>query len=1203
MDKFLSKDDISKIDKIYDNITSESEFEIMFYNKETKDHLNYRDFLNVLKYISYKSKNEKIDYENTYSLDIIYTMGDIKYRITIETLDKINSISDTMYQKKNHIIFKLLLSKYITDIDKNIKLIKKTKEETLDIIDYNLRVRLSTETKMTEKDINDISTLDETNRFDIIFRYKERTTLKIVNEKNIQINIDLTSTKTSDILSKIHYKVPNYELEVELLKKDSKKNNKYLDIMMSEIFNLKKVIEQTPYLISTTEQNEVLEYCIKLLDIKKKIMKLPAKQQVSLEIQHVTDKLANNYSVTDKADGFRHFLVIYKKRVYLISNNLLVTYTGIDNIDYDNTIMDGELIYIKKSRKYLMLLFDILYYKNKDIRPEIMLSKRFEYIDEIVSDVFSKRKNTEYKEKYDINKIVKHHSNNIYEYMKDINNELDKSKKMYIIRRKYFILPYGGNNNEIFVYSKLIWEKYLYDTDIKCPYELDGLIYQPLEQEYNKSVDKTKFIEYKWKPANLNSIDFYITFEKDPKTNNVLILYDNTNTEERDRMYKICHLHVYKSNKFGDQPVPFLANENKHLAFLYLKDGEVRDEEDNILQDGTVVEFYYNYEQNIEDKFRWVPIRTRLDKTHIVLKYKKQYGNYYDIAMKVWRSIINPITMTDINTLADDKKYNEHMIKLRGRISSKIIALENKSSYFQKKSKIAEAQRQFTLYIKDNLILMYMSPEPYTKQSYSVLDIGCGRGADLMKFWFAKVKEYVGIDPDNNVLTSVTDSAISRYNRFRSKNTNFPPMSFINMDPKIVLNIDEQEKIIGNMSKINRTLMEKYFSKKSDYYQQFDRINCNLAIHYNLGTETIWNNFVNNVNTFLKPGGFMLITTYDGELIEKLLEEKDVRSIYYTDKYGKNTLFHEIKKKYKKIEEQGLGYGIDVYNSIFMEEGTYYTEYLVFKDFLIKEFKEKCNMEIVETDLFENVYNNSKEFLEKMKDNASDERDKERYSKIYNFYNMDETINKASFEDFRLFRYYVFKKDENAPNKFFKAGKKAYENIKKQMRKIEGGGKVDKLNKNNKFTIKYEKKESDISLDYLKKILGSSKFIKKNIGNTTLSGSVVDILNNTFKIKMNDKIEGNINKLHDISTNIKLDKFKINGINIFVITEDDFNIKYIYNYISDNNPTILLHKINNSYFPIYKINKKYDTCKGIFKTRKKFIQNLLKNNDDNKEFI
>ena len=51
---------------------------------------------------------------------------------------------------------------------------------------------------------------------------------------------------------------------------------------------------------------------------------------------------------------------------------------------------------------------------------------------------------------------------------------------------------------------------------------------------------------------------------------------------------------------------------------MFLQDGEARDIEGNIIQDNTVVEFYYNNDPNIPDKHRWVPLRTRYDKTESV---------------------------------------------------------------------------------------------------------------------------------------------------------------------------------------------------------------------------------------------------------------------------------------------------------------------------------------------------------------------------------------------------------------------------------------------------------------------------------------------------------------------------------------------------------------------------------------------------------
>ena len=46
-------------------------------------------------------------------------------------------------------------------------------------------------------------------------------------------------------------------------------------------------------------------------------------------------------------------------------------------------------------------------------------------------------------------------------------------------------------------------------------------------------------------------------------------------------------------------------------------------------------------------------------------KYKKKYGNYITTAESVWRSIINPFTLDDIESLANEKNYNESVEKLR----------------------------------------------------------------------------------------------------------------------------------------------------------------------------------------------------------------------------------------------------------------------------------------------------------------------------------------------------------------------------------------------------------------------------------------------------------------------------------------------------------------------------------------------------------
>ena len=50
------------------------------------------------------------------------------------------------------------------------------------------------------------------------------------------------------------------------------------------------------------------------------------------------------------------------------------------------------------------------------------------------------------------------------------------------------------------------------------------------------------------------------------------------------------------------------------------------------------------------------------------------------------------------------------------------------------------------------------------KKRQSFLDIGCGRGGDVLKVYHARVGNYVGLDLDYEGIYSATDGAISRFN-------------------------------------------------------------------------------------------------------------------------------------------------------------------------------------------------------------------------------------------------------------------------------------------------------------------------------------------------------------------------------------------------------------------------------------------------------
>jgi hypothetical protein len=145
--------------------------------------------------------------------------------------------------------------------------------------------------------------------------------------------------------------------------------------------------------------------------------------------------------------------------------------------------------------------------------------------------------------------------------------------------------------------------------------------------------------------------------------------------------------------------------------------------------------------------------------------------------------------------------------------------------------------------------------------------------------------------------------------------------------------------------------------------------------------------------------------------MEKLKENgKDI--VYYTTVEGEKKVFHEIIQKFdrKETNMKKTGLAIDMFNPEFMNEGEYYTEYLVQKDFLAEQLYKKCGMVLIDSDTFENQYKIDKEFFTSVYMYESDEKAKKEFAKIAPFYDLKQDMNAAAYEITRLNRYYVFQK-------------------------------------------------------------------------------------------------------------------------------------------------------------------------------------------------
>lgn len=1013
---WIDEESINIIKKMAEKANGNTELEISFFP------LNIKNFKKVLfEYIQKRHIDEKLVGIKTLSLDINFQYSKAStYRVSIEGMTQIDNIikllNTTNKNNSNEILGQL--------VNKTTNIIEKTKIEKHDIPDTKLRVRLSDEKKIKQSDIKNY-------KLDINFRYKERASLIILDNDEIRISIDITKVKSANIITDLPKVESVYELEIELKYKKNVKT-KYLDKFFIEINNMLKFLQESSIYTGTTETISTITLLKQLLGITSNIKDLPGPQVVSTKILDIVDTLPKRYSITDKADGERCFLLINNEIIYLIKNNLdVIKYTDVLFDEkalkqYNNTILDGELV--TKGDKTMYIAFDILYHKNTNVTSEKELEKRINLMYDVINIVF-KQKNMpkKYDKPYEFSVVNEYYHKDITKFLTELNTNHKKYKN--IVSVKYYIFPIGAHKCEIYAYSKIIWT--LYTVEMLYPYTLDGIIYTHMQQKY--VVNRSDHIQYKtlkWKPDSHNSIDFYIEYEKKPKSIMPEIAYDNTVVRQSNdydnevdtsskivnKKYKILNLFVGKSDNQVEIPVPFQKDKNNNRAYIYVDEkNNVCDLEGKIIQDKTVVEFAYNNDKAIEPQYRWIPLRTRDDKTDMVRNYRKKYGNSEMVANNIWHCITNPIEAQDIYLLADPNTYDEHIKVLNNKINKDSI-LQNRmdGKYYDPRHKLGETFRHFQNYVKSNLIYTYCALKTVKGKKVDVLDIGCGVGGDIMKYLHAEVNTYVGFDKDPYGIYNLVDGCIKRYTELKkTKEVLYKKMAeemvFLVGDGSLPLNYEDQVKVIGQYVEQNKNVFSIIFGKNStDTHKTFDILSSQFNIHYFLENETTWNNYCSNVKKFLKKDGFLLVTTFDAKSVHDSFNETGNITEYYTNNIGNKEILYDIQKKYTSDNIKQLGLPINVLMSWISDE--YYTEYLVESNMLIKELKEKANLELVETNMFGSFYEMNREFLVNSTKYESINETNKWFSKTRLYYNAKDELNTSLLKYTKLTRYYIFRK-------------------------------------------------------------------------------------------------------------------------------------------------------------------------------------------------
>ncbi|XP_052441272.1 mRNA cap guanine-N7 methyltransferase isoform X1 [Carassius gibelio] len=240
------------------------------------------------------------------------------------------------------------------------------------------------------------------------------------------------------------------------------------------------------------------------------------------------------------------------------------------------------------------------------------------------------------------------------------------------------------------------------------------------------------------------------------------------------------------------------------------------------------------------------------------------------------------------------------------------------------KSRIVH-MRNFNNWLKSVLIAEILDKVKERRREVTVLDLGCGKGGDLLKWKKGRIDKLVCAD----IAAVSIEQCQQRYNDMRRRghpNDRTFSAQFITAD-------------------CSRELLSE---KLRDPELRFDVCSCQFVCHYSFESEQQADTMLRNACERLRPGGFFIGTTPDAYELVKRLEASD------SDSFG-NEVFRVSFQKKGDYPLFGCQYDFS------LEGVVNVPEFLVYFP-LLEEMAKKYNMRLVYKKTFKEF------FEEKVKD-------------------------------------------------------------------------------------------------------------------------------------------------------------------------------------------------------------------------------------------
>ena len=200
----------------------------------------------------------------------------------------------------------------------------------------------------------------------------------------------------------------------------------------------------------------------------------------------------------------------------------------------------------------------------------------------------------------------------------------------------------------------------------------------------------------------------------------------------------------------------------------------------------------------------------------------------------------------------------------------------------------------------------------------TLLDIGVGRGGDIMKWHNNQIQKVVGLDIEYTYIRE----AIRRFNQAHLRGVR-----------------DYRFYVIKNGDSFLDTL------GKRNLDTLYDMISCQFCLHYFASSEECLHEFFSNVSKVLKPGGVFIGTVPCGDTILKMLGDNDEFS-------NEQVL---IKKMFDTPSACGDAIQFSMTGTLYFGENMISHEYLVYENTL-RDIAHKNGLELVEWKSFAEHY-------------------------------------------------------------------------------------------------------------------------------------------------------------------------------------------------------------------------------------------------------